>query len=279
MKTTVNSIRNLSTERSAKTQPLLLELASVLRDDSKPAEYRQRRERELRAQVAGINEDYARRIGQAAVEAVEEPRQRYAAGSPLKQEHLTEAQLIVQKYLNRPARQQRQQLVADIAADLKAGNTTGARVKALAADTLDIPLGPLAAQLNNADPLKRDARHALDAIEGLVELTLNEPLRELAAAGLASARERLYLKAFADQRDLRPDAPFPAQVDGGYSGPTVQAGTPLNPFPESHDPKRDALRAQVERIGRDTTTPADTAARYEARGKQPSDGDNLRLLD
>ena len=270
MKASIQSIRTLSADRANKVKPLILELTTVIRDDSKPADYRQRRERELRAEISRTNEEYNRRIGQAALEAVEEPRQRYAAGSPHTQEHLTQAQLIVAKYQGRPARQQRQQLVDEIAADLRAGNVTGARVKALAADTLDIPLGPLAAQLNHADPIKRDAQDTLDTIEGLNELALHEPLREQAAAGLLGTRERLFLKVFADQRGLRPDVPFPDQVEPGYSGPDVKtAGTPLNPFPEPHDPKRDEQRAVVDRIGRDTTTPADTAARYAARGGKP----------
>ncbi len=280
MKTTVNSIRNLSTERSAKVKPLMLELNTVIRDDSTPADYRQRRERELRADINSTNDEYNRRIGEAALEAAKEPQQRYAAGSPLKPEHLGEVGLIVEEYRHRPARQERAQLTIAIRDDLAAGNTTGARIKARAAQALNIPLGPLAAQLNDADPAKRDARDTLDVIEGLVELALAEPVQELALAGLATVSERVALKAFADQRGLRPDAPFTAQVEPGYAGPSVEhAGTPVNPFPESHDPERDRQRAQMERIGRDAADPADTVARYEARGEQPSDGKNLRLHD
>jgi len=265
MKATINTIRNLIAERAAKTKPLILELGTVIRDDEKPVAYRQRRERELRSEISRTNEQYAKRIGEAALEAAEDPRRRYAVGSPLKPEHLTEAQLIVEQYRNRPARQERQQLVADIRDDLRAGNTTGARIKARAATVLNIPLGPLAAQLSDADPEKRDARDTLDTVEGLVELALAEPIRELAAAGFANVHERVALKSFAGDRGLRPDAPFPDQVMPGYAGPTANSGTPVNPFPEPHDPERDRQRAVVARIGRDPSEPADTAARYAAR--------------
>lgn len=268
MKATANWIRNLNVERSAKVKPLILDLTSVISDDSKPAEYRQRRERELRTQIASINDSYDKRIRQTAVEAAEEPQRRYAAGSPLKPEHVSEAQLVVEQYRNRPARQERQQLVSDIADALKAGDTTGARVMGRAAVALNIPLGPLAAQLNDADPAKKDARDALDVIEALTQLALAEPLREHAAAGLASPQERLFLKAFAHDRGLRPDHSFLEQMEPGYTGPDVKRhGTPASPFPEPHDPERERQRHRVEQL-RDPSggeSSAEVEARYEAR--------------
>lgn len=264
MTATIANLRHLISERAAKTKPLIAELVAVLRDDSKHADYRQRRERELRAEIRRINDDYGRRIGETAVEAAKDPQRRWAAGTPLKADQIAEAQLVAEQYRGRTKQEQRQ-LMADIVADLDADATSQALIKARAATALGIPLGPIASRLAQADPAKRDARDALDGIEGLSKLALAEPLRELAAAGFASASERVYLKSFAADRGLRPDAPFTAQVEPGYSGPSTEHGTPLNPFPEPHDPERDEHRAQMERIGRDTTTPADVAARYEAR--------------
>ena len=112
----------------------------------------------------------------------------------------------------------------------------------------------------------------LTAIEGLAQLALNEPLRELAAAGLASPRERLYLKAFAHDRSLRPDAPFTDQVEPGYSGPDVKRdGTPANPFPELHDPERDRQRERVEHLREGGEPAAAAEARYARRGEPSAD--------
>jgi len=47
--TAITTLRGLSADRAAKTKPLIEELRTVLRDDSKPIGYRQRRERELRS--------------------------------------------------------------------------------------------------------------------------------------------------------------------------------------------------------------------------------------
>lgn len=265
MPATISNIRYLINERAAKTKPLIAELGSVLRDDSKPAAYRQRRERELRAEIARVNTEYGNRIGQAAVEAAKDPQRRWTAGTPLKADQLAEAQLIAEQYRGLSRAEQRP-LLADIVADLDAGATSPALIKARAATALGIPLGSIQARLADADPAKRDARDSMDTIEGLTELALAEPIRELAAAGFASASERVALKSFAHDRGLRPDAPFTAQVEPGYAGPSLDnGGTPLNPFPEPHDPERDRQRAQVERIGRDTSTPDEVAARYEGR--------------
>jgi hypothetical protein len=266
MKATVNWIRNISRERAEKVRPLYVELGSVVRDDAKPAEYRQRRQRELLEQIDNINATYDRRIRETAMEAMEEPQRLFAAGSPLKPEQLSEAQLIVEQYRSRPARQERQQLVADIAEALKAGDTAGARVMGRAAAALNIPLGSVATQLNLADPVKKDAHDSMTLIEGLALLALNEPLRERAAAGLANVQERLFLKAFAHDRSLRPDAPFPDQVEPGYSGPDVNRhGTPANPFPEPHDPERDRLRERAERNRTGGEPSAAAEARYHRR--------------
>ena len=279
MTTTIASIRNLIAERATKTKPLIAELGNVLRDDSTHPQYRQRRERELRAEIQAINDDYGARIGKAAGEAAKEPQRRWSAGTPIKSERLAEAQLVVEQYRG-TTRQEQRQLVADIQAALAADDASTATVLARAARALKIPLGPVEAQLAQVDPAKRDARDALDVIEGLTELALAEPIRELAAAGFASASERVALKAFAHDRGLRPDAPFTDQVEPGYAGPSVEhAGTPVNPFPEPHDPQRDQQRAKVERMARDTEDPAATAARYEERGGQPYGNDNLRLHD
>ncbi len=267
MTASIATLRALSAERASMTKPLIAELGTVLRDDSKPVDYRQRRERELRAQIRAINDDYGARIGKAAVEAARDPQRRWSAGTSIKPERLAEAQLVVEQYRG-STRQEQQHLVTDIHAALEADDATTATMLARAARALRIPLGSVEARLAQADPAKRDARDALDVIEGLTELALAEPIRELAAAGFASASERVALKAFAHDRGLRPDAPFTAQVEPGYAGPSVEhAGTPVNPFPEPHDPERDRQRAQVERIGRDTETPADVKARYEARDR------------
>jgi hypothetical protein len=144
-----------------------------------------------------------------------------------------------------------------------------------AAAALSIPLGSVAAQLNLADPIKKDAHDSMTAIEGLALLALNEPLREKAAAGLASAHERLFLKAFAHDRLLRPDAPFPDQVEPEYSGPDVtRHGTPANPFPESHDPERDRLREQIERHAGPAFDPAADDARRARRSSDAAGDDD-----
>ena len=102
--------------------------------------------------------------------------------------------------------------------------------------------------MHGVDPIRKDASDSLTAIEGLAQLALAEPLRERAAAGLASPQERLSLKAFAHERSLRPDAPFPDQVQLGYAGPDVKRdGTPISPFPEPPDAERDRLRQISER--------------------------------
>jgi hypothetical protein len=273
--TTINSVRNLSAERKAKVDPLYLELNTAIRDDSLPLEYRQRRERELRAQIDSTNSTYERRIREAAMEAMEGPQRLLAAGSSLKPEQATEAQLVAQQYQGRPPRH----LVDAIGQALNAGDTTGARIKARAAEALNIQLGSLGPQLMLADPIKKDAHDSLTVIEGLAELALNEPLREKAAAGLASTQERLFLKAFAHDRSLRPDAPFTDQVEPGYTGPDLKRdGTPVAPFPEPHDPERDRQREKVERHrGDEGYDPTLTAKRYEARngGTPEADAGNL----
>jgi hypothetical protein len=237
-----------------------------VRDDSKPVEYRQRRERELRAQIAGVNEEYERKLNQAALDAYKDPQRRMATGSGWKPEQITEAALYADQYRGRTQIEQRQ-LVADIAADLAAGATDQARIKARAAQTLGIGLGAVAVQLRDADPAVRGARDEHDVIEGLTELGKMEAIRELAQAGLASSVERVAAKSFAADRGLRPDAPFPAQVEPGYAGLTVERnGFPNAPFPEPHDPELDRQRERVEHtrdVGGETV--AEVAARYEAR--------------
>lgn len=261
MKYTVNGIRNLSRERADKVKPLYMELNAVLRDDSTQPDYRQRRDRELRAQIASINDTYAKRLKEAALEAAEEPARLLAAVSALKPEQVAQAQLVAQQYQGRPPRH----LVDAIQQALRVGDSTGARIKAMAAEALNVQLGSLGSQLMMADPIKKDAHDSLTAIEGLTELALAEPLRELAAAGLANAHERLSLKAFAHDRGLRPDAPFPEQIEPGYSGPDAKRdGTPVSPFPEPHDPKRDELRERAERARGGESTAA-VEARYAAR--------------
>lgn len=273
MKYTLNGIRNISRERADKVKPLYLELISVIADDSKQPAYRQRRERELRAQIASINDSYAKRIKEAAQEAAEEPRRKWAEGSGLKAEQLAEVPLVVRQYEGKTKLEQRQ-LVAEIAADLDAGATARALVKARAAITLDIPLGAVEARLADADPVRREAKHTRDAIEGLTELALNEPLREVAAAGLANVHERVYLKAFALDRKLREDVAFPDQVEAGYTGPDVERnGYPANPFPEPHDPARDEVRAKMERHAGPSFDPAADDARRAARDTPDGDGD------
>lgn len=251
----------------------------MIRDDSLPVEYCQRRERELRAQIASVNSTYERRIKEAAMEGMEEPQRLLATGTPLKPEQATEAQLVAQQYQGRPHRH----LVSAIAADLRAGNTGGARIKARAAEALNIDVGSLGAQLTLADPVKKEAHDSLTAIEGLAQLALHEPLREWAAAGLANTSERLFLKAFAHDRGLRPDAPFPDQVLPGYAGPDAKRdGTPVAPFPEPHDPERDRQRESAERHrGDEGYDPALTAKRYEARngGTPEPEADGGKTID
>lgn len=246
-KANINWIINLNTERREKVKPLLLELRTAMADDALPLEYRQRRERELRVQIAGINDGYAKRIGEATKEAMEDPQRKWAERSGLKAEQLAEVPLFVEQYRGKTLIEQRQ-LVAEIAADLDAGATSRALVKARAAATLGVPLGPVESRLAEADPVMRDAKHAMDALRLLAELAGAEPMRELAMAGLANARERLALNNFAAERGLRPDAGFTDQVQPGYSGPTVERdGFPNAPFPEPHDPERDRQRRDSER--------------------------------
>lgn len=91
--------------------------------------------------------------------------------------------------------------------------------------------------------------------------------RELRGAyELLGRRESLYLKAFASQRGLRPDVPFPDQVEPDYGGPTVERdGHPNNPYPEPHDPERDRQRERAERNRVGGEPSADAEARYAAR--------------
>jgi len=266
---TLADLRALIAERAAKTAPLIAELGTVLRDDAKPLDHRQRRERELRASIDSINTLYNRRIAQTAHAAAQEPQRRRANGTPLKADQLAEAQLFTDQYRGR-TRQEQRQLVSDIAADLEAGATDRALAKARAARTLNIPLGSLQRPLADADPVHRAARDELDAIEGMAELALAEPIRELAAAGFATASERAALKAFAADRSLRPDAPFAAQVEPGYAGPTVaDAGFPNAPFPEPHDAERDRQRQRVEHLaGNEPASASDAEARYAARRRR-----------
>jgi hypothetical protein len=282
MKATIQSIRTLSAERDSSLAAIILQLTSVLTDDSKPADHRQRRERELRAEYSAIEADYGQRIGKAAAEAKEEPQRRLAAGSGWKPEELAEVQLLVAQYGSKSTRQERQHLVDAIRADLGAGNVAGARIKARAAEALSIPFGDLAPELHRADPVTRDASDTLSAIEGLVELVGMEPTRMRAAAGYATVPEQVRVKGLAQHLGLRWDTPLPAQVEPDYTGPTLEAGVPLNAFRERPDAEREAQQAQVERIGRDGETPADTAARYAARGGRPT-GEapqgNLPLFD
>lgn len=121
-----------------------------------------------------------------------------------------------------------------------------------------------------ADPVKKDAHYSIEAIEGLAELALHEPLREWASAGLANTRERLFLRAFAHDRELRPDAPFTDQAQPGYSGPDAKRdGTPVAPFPEPHDPERDRLRKISERHRDGVAGDAWLAANGRRRGGEP----------
>jgi hypothetical protein len=267
MKAKPHWITNLNKERREKVAPLILELNAVIRDDSQTEKYRQRRERELRADIANANERYERRIRDAAQEAAADPRQRLAVGSAPKAEDLADTQLYVTQYERRETPQERRQLVDAIGADLEAGNMRGALNKARAAETLNIPIGAFAAQLHRADPIKRSAQEELDVIEELTKLALAEPIRELAHAGLLAARERLPLKTFAFQHQLREDQPFMDQIEPGYTGPTVERdGYPMSPHPEPHDPERDMQRVAVERHrGDEGYDPALTAKRYEAR--------------
>jgi hypothetical protein len=262
---TIATMKALIAERASKSKPLIAELLAVVRDDSKPLEYRQRRERELRAAIAGVNDDYGRRIGEAGVAAAKEPQKRMAAGSALKADQLAEIPLLVEQYRGQP-KQIQAQLVVEIGADLAAGAADRALMKARAARALSIPLGQLGPALAKADPVQRDARDELDVIEGLAQLALAEPVRELAHAGLGSSMERTAAKAFAADRGLRPDVPFPAQIEPGYAGVTVEAhGFPNAPFPEPNDPERDRQRERAERLRDNGDPAAGAAARYAAR--------------
>ena len=73
------------------------------------------------------------------MEAMEEPQRQMSAGSSLKPEQATEAQLIAQQYRDRPHRH----LLDAITQAINAGDTTGARIKARAAEALNIPLASL----------------------------------------------------------------------------------------------------------------------------------------
>jgi hypothetical protein len=280
MPATIQTIRNVFAEWPTKVQPLFLELDTLIRDDSLRPEYRQRRERELRAEIDRVNTEYAKRIGEYVAEASREPTQRLRAGTSAKAEHLTEAQLVVEQYRGK-TKQEQQHLVEDIAADLAAGDGTAARIKERAARALGIPLGPLAPQLNNADPIKRDARDSLDVITAMAELAAVEPIRARAAAGFGTPAEAVRLKEFASGRGLRLDVPFAQQVEPGYTPP---GGAGMNALPEPYDPVRDKQRATAQRIGRDSSrTLGESEARYADRDRRHSTGeaqsDNINLLD
>lgn len=278
-KATAQTIINLTKERDVKLGQLILDLNSIVTNDSTPKEHRTRREAELRAEYAGLTTEYAKRISQAATEAAEEPGRRLHAGTPHAAEELAEAQLYVTEYTNKASRQERDQLKVELAADLRAGNLPGARAKARAAKTLGIPLGELETQLLRADPAKRDAADSLSVIKELVELAGMEPIRMRAEAGYATAAEQMVVKEFAAERKLRWDTSLMAQTDPNYTGPGLSAGVPLNAFAERPDAERERQQATVRRIGRDPSTPDETAARYAARSDQQRGTDNLRLTE
>jgi hypothetical protein len=203
MKAKPHWITNINAERKAKVEPLYAELRVTQTDDSmaptpEVIAFRQRHERELRAQIAGVNETHARRIKEAASEAAQEHYLRLATGTPYKPEQVAQAQMVAQQYQGRPPRH----LVDAIQQALNAGDPTGARVKALAAETLNVQLGALGAQLLDADPIRKEAKDAIEAIEGLAELALNEPLRELGAdfSRAAHARDHDQLAGVAANR-------------------------------------------------------------------------------
>lgn len=258
---TVQTITELMVERANKVAPILRQLQTVIRDEDTPAERRQQRERELRTQMELVNEKYERLINAAVEEAKREPERAMVEGSGLSAAELAEAAMVADEYrpLSDP---ERNGLVREIEADLRAGRTSGARIKARAAQTLRIPIGPLAGQLIEADPAKVQARDAHLAILALHEAAGMEPVRERLAAGLGSAAESVRVKEFAASRQLRRDVSFTAQVQPGYSGPTIRSGA-QSPWPEPHNPELEKQRELVERAGRgDMFAVEDAAARY-----------------
>jgi hypothetical protein len=100
----------------------------------------------------------------------------------------------------------------------------------------------------------------------LADLALAEPVRELAHAGLGTSMERIAAKAFAADRGLRPDVPFPVQVEANYGGVTVESnGFPNAPFPEPHDRERDRQRQKAETMRDAGERASDAEGRYTAR--------------
>jgi len=258
-------MKAIAAKRAERTKPLYAELGVVLRDDSRPQAYRDRRQREIRAQIDLVNQAAERELREVAQKAATAAERKRWTGTPLTAEQIAEAGLLVRQYEGR-TRQEQLGLLADLTADLDTGTVAAARAKARAAEILGLPLGQLARAVEDADPVAKAARHELDALEGVAQYALNEPVRELAMSGLASHKEQGRLKEWSAEYRVRPDVPFLAQIEPDYRGPTIEAdGFPNAPFPEPHDPALDALREKVARRAPSPEGPDETAERYAAR--------------
>jgi hypothetical protein len=250
----------IARERDRRTAPLYSEINRVQRDDSKPAEWRERRIKELRAEAEGIVAIAAREI-----EAAAEAARRSVPDGPTKPtaDERAEADHVFRKCERRTRGERKRHLPADVAAALDAGDVAGARAVALAADQLGVSLGEVSGRLDAADPRLAEAREQRTLIEAARELAHMEAIRSKRAAAIPFDKgEGVKLLTFMQEWGLHPGASFIDQPPG--SGPSQAE------WPEPYDPELDRQREAVARA-RAGSEVVDPAERYAAAEPAQSD--------
>jgi hypothetical protein len=169
--------------------------------DRLPAEHRERRRKEIEAELADRNRAAAADIRQLAQEAAKAPRRLLATGTPLTADQLSEAGLLARQYEGRTTIEQRQ-LLTDARAALAAGAVDRARVLARAGKVLGVTDGALDGELAQHDDAVVRGRAGIDSIEWLVSASDADARRERVQAGIASPAESIADKLWAEQNGI-----------------------------------------------------------------------------
>lgn len=186
-KATAERLQAIAAQREADVARLIAQLQDVTGPDADrhPAEFRERRQRELRAAIGARND-----AAQAEAVKVIEPlaqasRARAEEGTPLTPEEAAEVNLLVRQFEGRTAIEQRRHLAQEAARVLDLGAVGRARRLHVAAVTLGVGDDHVATRLEELDPVKRQARGDLDAMDGILSHMGLQVAREANEAGIA----------------------------------------------------------------------------------------------
>jgi hypothetical protein len=203
MATPLGQLRARIAERAKQTAPLYRQLAELTGPDADrlPPEHRERRRKEIEADLARLNAAAAADVRQLAQEAAKEPRRLLATGTPLAADQLAEAGLLARQFEGRTTIEQRN-LLADARQALADGAVDRARVLARAGQTLGVTDGQLDADLAKLDDVRERGRHGIDVIEWLVTASDADATRERVLAGIASPQESIADKLYAERNGI-----------------------------------------------------------------------------